>query len=214
MGVKAKQASWPMVVLFVLALVLWLKDHKRDLTAVVGGEEAAAVEDGRYERIAGCVLVEHRQNDGDSFRVKLPDGRTEQIRLYFVDAPESAFRTYGGGRNNHGRIDDQAAAFGVVPARAVEVGLEAKKKVAGLLGDEPFVIHTMWDDPFGDRRFHAFVELPDGGWLHERLVEEGLVRIHTKGEDVPGGLRRDDQKRRLGELEDTARSERRGGWSR
>jgi hypothetical protein len=34
MGVKAKQASWPLVVLLILAAVLWLKDHKRDLVAM------------------------------------------------------------------------------------------------------------------------------------------------------------------------------------
>src|SRR5690606_41234380 len=52
-----------------------------------------------FERFEGCQLVDHRQNDGDSFRVRLPNGRVEQFRLYFVDAPESDFRTYKGGRS-------------------------------------------------------------------------------------------------------------------
>jgi endonuclease YncB( thermonuclease family) len=75
-------------------------------------------------------------------------------------------------------------------------------------------VFTEWDDPFGDRRYHAFIEMPDGGWLHEQLVEQGLVRIHTKGEDVPGGLRRDAQERRLREMEREARRSARGVWGR
>ena len=214
MGVKAKQASWPMVVILILAFVLWMKDHKRDLVAVVGGEEKAAQVDGRYERFEGCRLAENRRNDGDSFSVKFPNERVEELRLYFVDAPESAFKSYGGGRNNHDRIADQARDLRVSSERAVEIGVEAKKFVHDRLGGETFTVFTEWDDPFGDKRYHAFVELPGGGWLHEALVEKGLVRIHTKGEDVPGGLRRDAQERRLEEIEREARKAGRGVWGR
>lgn len=212
MGVQAKQASWPVVVLIILAAVLWLKDHKRDLVAVIAGEEQAAASDGRYERFEGCRLVDDRRNDGDSFKVKLPDGRVEELRLYFVDAPESAFKSYGGGRNNHDRINDQARDLGVSPERAVEIGVAAKNYVHERLGGESFTIFTEWDDPFEDRRYHAFVETSDGGWLHEQLVREGLVRIHTKGGDVPGGLRRSGQQQRLEEIESEARGSGRGVW--
>ncbi|MEP4078209.1 thermonuclease family protein [Haloferula sp.] len=214
MGVQAKQASWPMVVLLIVAAVLWLKEHKRDVVAVISGEEKAAAVDGRYERFEDCQWVDSRRNDGDSFRVKFPDGRTEELRLYFVDAPESAFKTYGKGRNNHERIAQQGRDLSVSSERAVEIGVEAKKFVHDQLGKQSFTVFTEWDDPFGDRRFHAFVELPDGGWLHEELVEEGLVRIHTKGGDVPGGLRREGQERHLEDLERAARSAGRGVWSR
>jgi endonuclease YncB( thermonuclease family) len=214
MGVKAKQASWPVVVLFIVALVLWLKDHKRDVVAVVGGEEKAAQIDGRYERFDGCRLVDDRRNDGDSFKVKLPDGRVEELRLYFVDAPESAFKSYGGGRSNRERIEDQGRDLNVSPERAVEIGVAAKKLVHDRLGGESFTVFTEWDDPFGDKRYHAFVEMPGGGWLHEALVEEGFVRIHTKGGDVPGGLRRNGQENRLREMEGDARKSGRGVWGR
>lgn len=211
MGVQAKQSVWPVVGLIVLAVILWLKDHKGDLTAVATGDPAAASE-GRYERIEGCRWVDNRRNDGDSFRVALPDGRSVELRLYFVDAPESAFKTYGKGRNNHERIREQGQDLRVSPEQAVEVGVEAKRFVHAELGSSAFTIFTEWDDPFNDRRYHAFVEMPDGGWLHERLVERGLVRIHTKGADVPGGLRRDAQERRLRELEEQARDAGRGVW--
>lgn len=213
MGVRAKQSVWPYVVLIVMAVVLWLKDHKGDITAVSTGDPAAASQ-GRYERIEGCEWIDSRRNDGDSFRVELPDGRSVELRLYFVDAPESAFKTYGKGRNNHERIRDQARDLGVSPERAVEIGVEAKEWVHGKLEGAPFTIFTEWDDPFNDRRYHAFVELPGGGWLHEELVEQGFVRIHTKGEDVPGGLRRDAQKQRLREFEKRAREAGRGVWGR
>jgi len=212
MAVRAKQASWPVVVLFILAFVLWLKDRKRDVVAAGGGEEKAAAYDGRYERFEGCRWVDHRRNDGDSFSVKLPDGRVEELRLYFVDAPESAFKSYGGGRNNHERIAQQGRALGVSAERAVQIGVEAKKFVHDRLGGESFTVFTEWDDPFGDKRYHAFVAMPDGGWLHEDLVQRGYVRIHTKGEDVPGGLRRDAQERRLREMEREAKQAGRGVW--
>lgn len=214
MGVKAKQASWPIVVLFVLAFVLWLKDNKRDVVEAVGGEEPAVAVDGRYERFEGCRLVENHRNDGDSFRVKLPGGRVEELRLYFVDAPESAFKTYGGGRSNHERIQDQGKDLGVSPERAVEIGVEAKKFVNDRLGGKSFTVFTEWDDPFGDHRYHAFVEMPGGGWLHEDLVERGFVRIHTKGQNVPGGVRRDAQERHLSDLENESKKAGRGVWGR
>src|SRR5690606_38293419 len=125
-------------------------------------------------------------------------GRVEQFRLYFVDAPESDFRTYKGGRNNHDRIQDQAKALGLPdPAAAVEVGKAAKKRTLTLLGSAPFTIHTRWDDPFGDRRYHAFVSPANGPWLHEILVRDGLARIHTKGSNLPDGTRQKEQLKKL-----------------
>lgn len=64
--------------------------------------------------------------DGDSFPVEChamlastePDDIhsggefLKELRLYSVDAPESAFKTYGRGESNKARIDDQAVYFG------------------------------------------------------------------------------------------------------
>jgi len=208
MGRRARRASWPLLVLVAIALALWLAERLRPL-------DRPASEGGRYQRFEGCRWVGHRQNDGDSFRVRLPDGRVEQFRLYFVDAPESAFRRYRGGRDNHRRIADQAAAFGVDPERAVEIGRAAKRFVHERLGERSFTLHTEWDDPFGDRRYHAFVEVPatGEGWLHEQLVGAGLVRIHTKGAALPDGRSERQQERRLRELEQQARARGLGGWA-
>lgn len=171
---------------------------------------------GSYEVHRGCTLAEHRNNDGDSFRVRLPDGRTAEFRLYFVDTPESAFKTYRGGDNNHARIRQQAADLGgITPEQAVETGRQAKSLTLSLLGAAPFTLHTCWDSPYQDQRYHAFVEVIENGrsrWLHELLVERGLARILTKPADLPDGTPASTHKQHLKSLESAARRAGRGAW--
>ena len=45
-----------------------------------------------FQRLDGCVLTPDEWTDGDSFRVRLPDGRLATFRLYFVDTTESRSR--------------------------------------------------------------------------------------------------------------------------
>jgi endonuclease YncB( thermonuclease family) len=171
---------------------------------------------GGYETFQGCTLAQDRGNDGDSFRVKLPDGRTEIIRLYFVDTPESAFKSYGGGENNHRRIEQQAAGMGrITPQQAVEIGKKAKAFTLGTLGKSPFTIHTEWDSPFKDERYHAFIEVKVDGkprFLHELLVEKGLARIHTKGAPLPDGTSERKHEDRLYKLQSIAKANDSGAW--
>jgi endonuclease YncB( thermonuclease family) len=209
MAIQAKQSTWPFIALLLVAGGLWLKDQlaKKD------GADTPRISAG-WERIEGCRWVEHDRNDGDSFRLRLPDGKVEEFRLYFVDTPESEFRTYGEGRSNHKRIADQARALGIQPEQAVEVGKKAKALVHDWCARRELVIVTQWDDPFGDRRYHAFVEMPAGDeqWLHERLVQAGVARIHTKGSDLPSGTPEAEQEKHLRELEAVARDQRVGAW--
>lgn len=171
---------------------------------------------GGYETSKGCILAKDRTNDGDSFRVKLPGGRTEIIRLYFVDCPESAFRTYGGDRNNHGRINDQAREMGRITSRqAVGIGRKAKDFTLHHLGKAPFSLYTKWDSPFNDKRYHGFIELTYGGeerFLHELLVEKGFARIHTKGAPSPNGTSERKQEDHLFDLQRAAKSRKSGAW--
>jgi endonuclease YncB( thermonuclease family) len=95
-----------------------------------------------FERLDACVLEPDEWTDGDSFRVRLPDGRLETFRLYFVDTTES--RTRGK------RSDEQAAYFGVTKAEAVKLGQEAKAFTAAAL-QRPFTIVTRWRPVFGCR---------------------------------------------------------------
>jgi len=165
-----------------------------------------------YVTFQNCRYEEHVQNDGDSFRVRLPDGSVEQFRLYFVDCPESQFRSYRGGATNRDRIHEQAEYFGITDEQAVEIGSRAKARIHELLGKGPFTLYTRWDDPFGDLRFHAFV-LPAGGpYLEETLVREGLARIYTKGAEMPDGLSFKARQEQLRKLEAEARKAKRGAW--
>jgi endonuclease YncB( thermonuclease family) len=213
-----------LVLLVLIAAVSWyLRDPQRQgkpsypnweapAPSAVPSKPVPATKTGAYETFRGCRFEEHRQNDGDSFRVKLPDGRVEQFRLYFVDCPESAFRSYRGGATNHERIHEQALALGISEQQAVEIGSRAKSRVHDLLDRGGFTLYTRWDDPFGDRRYHAFILAADGKWLDETLVREGLARIHTKGADLPDGTAAKVHQGRLREIEKEARKSRRGAW--
>lgn len=171
---------------------------------------------GDYETYRKCTLVNNRNNDGDSFLVKLPDGRETILRLYFVDTPESAFKSYRGGETNYARIADQAADLGgITSQQAVEIGRRAKHFTLALLASAPFDIFTRWDSPFHDQRYHAFVQIEFDGqarWLHEVLVEKGFVRIHTKGAALPDKSPYVKQKAHLKELERIAKKAESGVW--
>lgn len=229
---RKKTRKW-LVVILIAAFSLWAYEHRTngvdpspEPKSAPPQNQAHPAKKSRkpshrqsgktYEIYRNCTFVTHRSNDGDSFRVRLPDGRTEIFRLYFVDAPESAFRRYRNGETNHARIRDQAADLGnITPAQAVEIGKKAKHFTAGLLTAAPFTLHTRWDSPFHDRRYHAFIEIPSRQkprWLHELLVERGFCRIHTKGADLPGGPTAREQKAQLRTWETTAKQKAAGAW--
>lgn len=171
---------------------------------------------GRYDVYYGCTLTKDRSNDGDSFRVLFPDGKKEIVRLYFVDTPESDFKTYGGGENNHCRIDQQADAMGrITPEQAVGIGKKAKEFNLTHLSKAPFTVQTEWDSPFNDRRYHAFIQLSYNEktrYLHELLVEKGYARIHTKGAPMPDGTSERKHEAHLLSLQKTAKSTKAGAW--
>lgn len=224
------KGSWLTALLVVAALAVWVIEQRgggkspapsasRQSNSKSGGNgkpSAKPSRTGAYEVHHGCTLVEHRNNDGDSFRVHLDDGRTAEFRLYFVDTPESAFKTYRGGETNHARIRQQAADLGgITPEQAVEIGKTAKNLTLGLLDQAPFTLHTEWDSPYGDERYHAFVEVTHSGktrWLHELLVERGLARILTKPADLPDGTRAASHRQHLRDLEAAARRAGAGAW--
>jgi endonuclease YncB( thermonuclease family) len=223
------RTSWFSIVLIIAAVALWALDQKRagekdgksppaaSSRSSPAGKGPEAVEiTGKYEVHRNCRLVEARNNDGDSFQARLPDGRVHEFRLYFVDAPESAFKRYRDGDTNHARIRDQAADLGgITPEQAVEAGKQAKSFTLDLLGSRPFTLFTAWDSPYNDKRYHAFVELAGPGdqrWLHERLVGRGLVRIHTKAADLPDGTPASRQRERLREIERVAKKNGVGAW--
>ncbi len=195
------------------------KQEERQRQPAPKAGQAASAEgpetSGGYEVYRSCLLDSERGNDGDSFRIKLPDGRTETFRLYFVDTPESEFKSYANGENNHERIGKQAEYFGITPEQAVEIGKKGKKFTLDRLSTRPFTLYTLWDSPFNDQRYHAFIEFPSNGGarpLDELLVEQGLCRIFTKGADTPDGTPMQQRKDKLRAIEKQARDRRVGAW--
>jgi len=172
---------------------------------------------GGYDRFEGVRLVPKPGNDGDSFFVVL-GGEEVELRLYFVDAPE----TYYSDRweNQRKRVEDQGRAFGGLGVEAtVSLGERAKEAVAARLSVSPFTVYTQWEPVFDSERVYGFVELADGVWLDEWLVAAGLARIHTKGPGsaqnpvpTPQGRSFHEHRRLLGRLEAEAKRERRGAW--
>ena len=226
---------WLTILLVIAAVAIWIYGQKNPNSSTSktrpttksstssGKSDSAATKapknaekTGGYEVYRNCTLVEARNNDGDSFMLRLPDGRQEEFRLYFVDTPESAFKNYRGGETNRQRIAEQAAEMGgITPEQAVEIGQKAKHFTLDLLARHPFTIYTEWDSPFNDDRFHAHVQVTSEGksrWLDELLVELGYVRIHTKPAPMPDGTPAATHKTRLKALESTAKKTERGVW--
>lgn len=90
------------------------------------------------------------------------------------------------------------------------MGGDARDFSLALLREGPFTVLTRWEPVLDSGRFYAFVTVENRD-LGERLVEEGLARIHTKGESRPGGATVAAQKRRLQSVEQDARRSNRGG---
>lgn len=228
---RSRRNPW-FAILFILAVVAIrgyklfysppVRDSHREHSAPAGNSTSPE-NDGRSEKSGGfevyrnCTLVTAPHNDGDSFMVKLPTGRQAEFRLNFVDTPESAFKTYGGGESNHQRIHQQATDLGITDEQAVEIGQQAKHFTLDLLASRPFTLYTTWDSPYHDDRFHAHVEVSQDGkprWLHQLLVERGLVRLITKPANLPDGTSAAKELQNLRNLEREAKRNRVGVWSR
>lgn len=170
---------------------------------------------GDWELLKECRLVTGRNGDGDSFHVKHEKGETE-FRLYFIDTPESQYKTYRGGESNGPRIAEQGAYFGGIGQdQTTAVGLAAKGMVKRILAENPFEILTKWEDVYGpDRKYCLAIVQWQGRevYLHELLVAQGLGRIHTRGAGLPSGRSYHEQKSFLQTLEARAREEKVGAW--
>ena len=163
---------------------------------------------GAWEELQGCILIEDGSNDGDSFVVR-HEGAHHTLRIYFADCPEKHRHQYNGPR-----IAEQGQCFGgLTEDGTVAVGANARDFSLALLREGPFTVLTRWKQVFDSGRFYAFVTVGERD-LGERLVEQGLARIHTKGENRPGGAAVAAQKRRLQSLEQDARRSNRGAWGK
>lgn len=188
---------------------------KKKLPASQKSAAAPEEPDGNgLEKLTGCRLVEHRNNDGDSFLVS-HDGREFELRLYYADSAEKYLSDQF--ESQRQRVAEQARDFGGISLdQAVTLGKAAKMFTYELLNGKTFTVYTNWERVYDGDRFYGFVLVPgdkEGDYLSEELVEKGLARIHTKGIPTPDGQSYSQFKKHLEELEAKAKAARRGAWS-
>ena len=165
-----------------------------------------------YDRLIGTVMIDHRNNDGDSFFVRHGE-REFELRIYYADTPEKYLSDrYADQRR---RVAEQAREMGngLSIEETVALGQQAREHVAKLLKGQTFSVFTKWERVYNGERYYGFVLLPDETeWLSEELVENGLARIHTKGASTPDGKSYRQYKQYLESLEAQARSAKLGAW--
>ena len=189
------------------------------LTALIGlaaGTLAAA----DLQVIEGCTLLPAEWADGDSFRVKLPDGEELTVRLYGADCLEH----HVGDETDARRLRSQRRYFGITRAKpeaaaaiefAKDYGRQATAETAGFLA-RPFTIHTSFADARGDARFrrvYAFVFDADGRDLAAHLVSLGLARAFGVSRSTLAGESADDYRAMLADLELRAAAAGDGIWA-
>ena len=155
-----------------------------------------------------CQLIPNKANDGDSFHVRANDNEY-LVRLYFVDAPETA----GVGAAGPARLVEQAQYFGISVPQVIEVGLNAKKFIEARLS-EPFTVVTRMAGGLGRskvQRIYGFVRTKEGD-LGEQLVANGLARIHGTTAAPPSATSSASERQILEGLEREAKQRKVGGW--
>ena len=165
--------------------------------------------------LENCKLVRSESNDGDSFLIESSTeyrGQTQhRVRLYFVDTAETSSNS----DFMKDRLEAQAAYWGGRDSDfALRMGLRAQQTVLKLLKGR-FDVYTQGEyaPSIGRPRLYAMVRVKDR-WLSSILTEEGLVRIHGVGTDIPDRTSQKGYRLGLQRLERLAKSEQRNAWSR
>ena len=155
-----------------------------------------------------ATLIDNPSNDGDSFFVSV-NGEELHMRLYFVDCMETNFSS----KAEVDRIIEQRRHFGLPNTHAVvRFGQAATAYVNQVLA-EPFTIFTSYaSSPGRGTRIYGFIKTSDGEYLSEKLVREGLARIHGTTRMNPEGIPSDITLQRLQDLKDLALLNRAGIW--
>ena len=171
------------------------------------------------QTFVGVQLVETSWADGDSFRVRFPDGNEHTLRLYGVDCMEWHVSDETDAR----RLRAQRRYFGITASEgSVSASIELAKSIGEdaatevrLLLVRSFTVHTAFADARGDgryRRIYGFVTLADGRDLGTVLVEKGLARAFGVSRGSPDGANRDDYREALKDAELCAAVARSGVW--
>jgi competence protein ComEA len=165
-------------------------------------------------KIPNCQLIPTAWADGDSFSVRLPDGKEQTIRLYGADCIEMHVQ---GDDSNARRLRDQRRHFGIDDILVAKAMGEAARAATFEKLAKPFTIHTSFADGRGDGRFsrvYAFVVTADGEDLTEWLVSQGLARAFGVVRQLPDGTRGNEWREQLADLELTAARAARGAWAK
>ena len=174
---------------------------------------ASAAFGQELQKFENCSLVEAGWADGDSFAVKLPDGKEIVLRLYYVDCNEVAAAT----ETDQRRVRDQSSYFGIDDHQVtLQFGRRAAEEVNKLLA-KPFTVQTAFAAAPGRSakpRTYGFVTLSDGRDLGEVLVGEGLARSYGVRRNTPGGLNTEAAEAKMDDLELGAAIARRGIWAK
>jgi competence protein ComEA len=170
------------------------------------------------QTFSGCTLVEAEWADGDSFPVRLPDGRQVTARLYGADCiewhvnDETLARRLRAQRRYFG-IADTDAASSMKTAR--DFGKQATLRTRELLA-KPFTVHTAFAGARGNgekERAYAFVTTSDGKDLATILVDEGLARAFGVTRQLPDGTSGNEYREALADHELTAAAAKKGIWA-
>ena len=165
------------------------------------------------QKFENCSLAEVVWADGDSFPVKLPNGKEIVLRLYYVDCNEVAAAT----ETDQRRVRDQSSYFGIDDHQVtLEFGRRAADEVKKLLA-KPFTVQTAFATAPGRSakpRTYGFITLSDGRDLGEVLVGEGLARSYGVRRNTPDGFNTDAAEAKMDDLELGAAIARRGIWSK
>lgn len=225
MAKKSSSAVGLLITVILVAVGWYFRDQSegRETSGKIAVGQAVDVAELSPVRVSAsgfsvldaCRLARHRHNDGDSFHVS-HGGKDTEIRLYYVDTPESSYKEYADGNNNGERLRHQGDYFGGLSREmTAEVGMAAKKFTLDLLTKEPFRVVTKWERVFDSERRYGFVIVKWQGrevYLHELLVAQGLVRIYTKPHNLPDNTSASRHRKMLKQMEAKARAEKRGGW--
>lgn len=174
---------------------------------------ASAAAGQELQKFEGCRQVTTEWADGDSFPVKLPDGKEIVLRLYYVDCNETSAAT----ETDQRRVRDQSSYFGIDDHQVtLASGRQAAQEVKKLLA-KPFTVHTAFATAPGRSakpRTYGFITLSDGRDLGAVLVGEGLARSYGVRRNTPDGLKTDAAEARMDDLELGAAIARRGIWAK
>jgi len=199
-------------------------NHRHWLLAIAmlmaAGVSAMAAPANELVAIEGCTLVSAEWADGDSFRVRTPQGEEHTVRLYGVDCLEHHVTDETAAR----RLRSQRRYFGIAEAGTdTAASIEFAKRLASEATAatrhalaHPFTVHTSYADGRGDARFkriYVFVTDGQGRDLAEVLVSQGLARAYGVVRGTPAGDSGDEYRERLGDLELQAASRRLGVWA-